>query len=255
MKILHDLKAKGVQMGFDIYSELLGVSVITVVLPAWYQALSREQKRHWFNKLKLRILIDATILLLGFGWDDIQIAYIGPGHEQYEGKSVAQIAKEMGKSCLDAYLDLCEMSNFKGRVNMGPYSTPEIVSELSKDMDCLYMTDAWVEDHGVQNPAIYDCFPKFLKFSLCGTGDTMPNTIRKMTGAVADRFSIKDRGYVKPGFYADITIFDERKLREGTPDLEQSFGIEKVYINGISVLDGDSLDHEALKHTGRAMRS
>ena len=254
MKILHDLKAQGVDMGFDIYSELLGVSVITVVLPAWYQALTPAQKRHWFNKLKLRILIDATIVLLGFGWDDIQIAYIGPGYEQYEGKSVAQIAKEMGKSCLDAYLDLCEMSDFKGRVNMGPYSTPEIVSELSKDESCLYMTDAWVEDHGVQNPAIYDCFPKFLKFSLCGTGDTMPNTIRKMTGAVADRFSIKHRGYIKSGYFADLTVFDETRLRYGKPDQETAFGIEKVYINGISVLDGTNLDTEAIKHSGRALR-
>ena len=255
MKILHDLRDKGVNIGFDIYSELLGVSVITVVLPAWYQALSPSQKRHWFNKLKLNILIDATIVLLGFGWNDIQIAYIGEGYEQYEGKTVAQIAKEMGKSCLDAYLDLCEMSNFKGRINMGPYSTPEIVSELSKDERCLYMTDAWVEDHGVQNPAIYDCFPKFLKFSLCGTGDTMPNTIRKMTGAVADRFSIKDRGYVKPGCYADFTIFDEAKLRNGIADQELPFGIEKVYINGNNVLDGDILDTEAIKHSGRAMKS
>ena len=255
MKILHDLRDKGVNIGFDIYSELLGVSVITVVLPAWYQALSPSQKRHWFNKLKLNILIDATIVLLGFGWNDIQIAYIGEGYEQYEGKTVAQIAKEMGKSCLDAYLDLCEMSNFKGRINMGPYSTPEIVSELSKDERCLYMTDAWVEDHGIQNPAIYDCFPKFLKFSLCGTGDTMPNTIRKMTGAVADRFSIKDRGYVKPGCYADFTIFDEAKLRNGITDQELPFGIEKVYINGNNVLDGDILDTEAIKHSGRAMKS
>jgi N-acyl-D-amino-acid deacylase len=254
MAILHDLKDKGVDMGFDIYSELLGVSVITVVLPAWYQALTPAQKRHWFNKFKLGVLIAASIALLGFGWKDIQIAYIGPGYEQYEGKSVAQIAKEMGKSCLDAYLDLCEISNFKGRVNMGPYSTPEIVSELSKDERCLYMTDAWVEDHGVQNPAIYDCFPKFLKFSLCGTGDTMPNTIRKMTGAVADRFSIKDRGYIKPGYYADITVFDEAKIRDGEPDKEQPFGIEKVYINGIKVLDGDVLDETAIRHSGRAMR-
>ena len=254
MSILHDLRDKGVDIGFDIYSELLGVSVITVVLPAWYQALSPTQKRHWFNKLKLRILIDATIVLLGFGWDDIQIAYIGPGHEKYEGKSVAQIAKDMGKSCLDAYLDLCEMSDFKGRVNMGPYSTPEIVSELSKDDRCLYMTDAWVEDNGVQNPAIYDCFPKFLKFSLCGTGDTLPNTIRKMTGAVADRFSIKERGYIKPGFYADLTVFNEPALRDGQPDQERPFGIEKVYINGIKVLDGNMLDTEATKHSGRAMR-
>ena len=255
LAILHGLKDKGVDIGFDIYSELLGVSVITVVLPAWYQALSPKQKRHWFNKLKLGILIKATIILLGFGWDDIQIAYIGPGYEKYEGKSVAQIAKEMGKSCLDAYLDLCEMSDFKGRVNMGPYSTPEIVSELSKDDRCLYMTDAWVEDHGIQNPAIYDCFPKFLKFSLCGTGDTMPNTIRKMTGAVADRFSIKERGYIKPGYFADLTVFDETRLREGQPDQEHSFGIEKVYINGINVLDGDVLDSDAIKHSGRAMRS
>ena len=255
MQILHSLKDKGVDIGFDIYSELLGVSVITVVLPAWYQSLSPTQKRHWFNKLKLGILIKASIILLGFGWDDIQIAYIGPGYEKYEGKSVSQIAKEMGKSCLDAYLDLCEMSDFKGRVNMGPYSTPEIVSELSKEDMCLYMTDAWVEDHGIQNPAIYDCFPKFLKFSLCGTGDTMPNTIRKMTGAVADRFSIKERGLIKPGYFADLTVFDENKLREGEPDQEKSFGIEKVYINGIKVLDGNDLDSEAIKHSGRAMKS
>ena len=254
MAILHELRDKGVDIGFDIYSELLGVSVITVVLPAWYQALSPAKKRHWFNKLKLSILIRATILLLGFGWDDIQIAYIGPGYERYEGKSVAQIAGEMGKSCLDAYLDLCEMSDFKGRINMGPYSTPEIVSELSKDERCLYMTDAWVEDYGIQNPAIYDCFPKFLKFSLCGSGDTMPNTIRKMTGAVADRFSIKERGLVKPGFYADLTIFDEDKLRNGMPGEQHSFGIEKVYINGIKVLDGNTLDTEAIKSSGRAMR-
>lgn len=253
--ILHGLRDKGVDIGFDIYSELLGVSVITVVLPAWYQALSLEKKRHWFNKLKLNILIRATIILLGFGWDDIQIAYIGQGYEQYEGKSVAQIAKEMGKSCLDTYLDLCEMSDFKGRINMGPYSTDEIISELSKDDRCLYMTDAWVEDHGIQNPAIYDCFPKFLKYSLCGTGDSMPNTIRKMTGAVAERFSIKERGLIKPGYHADITVFNEETLRSALADQKEAFGIEKVYINGIKVLDGEVLDTEAIRHSGRSMRT
>lgn len=254
MKIIHQLKKEGVEVGFDIYSELLGVSVITVVLPAWYQALSSKQKRHWFHKLKLNVLVAATIVLLGFGWKDIQIAYLGPGYEQYEGKTVAQIAKEMGKPCLEAYLDLCEMSLFKGRVNMGPYSTPDIVSELSKDDLCLYMTDAWVEDHGVQNPAIYDCFPKFLKFSLCGSGDSMPRTIRKMTGAVADRYAIRERGYLKPGYYADLTVFNEAVLREAQPDQGQAFGIEQVYINGIKVLDADVLDYDAIKCSGRAMK-
>lgn len=83
----------------------------------------------------------------------------------------------------------------------------------------------------------------------------MPNTIRKMTGAVAERFSIKERGYIKPGYYADLTVFDEQKLRDGQPDQEQPFGIEKVYINGINVLNGETLDTEAIRHSGRAMRA
>ena len=82
----------------------------------------------------------------------------------------------------------------------------------------------------------------------------MPNTVRKMTGAVADRFSIKNRGYIKKGCYADITVFNEEKLIQGIEDAEKPFGIEKVFINGNLVLDGDSLDSEKLKTSGRAMR-
>lgn len=252
VSILHGLRDSGVDAGFDIYDELLGVSTITVVLPAWFRSLTKEQKRNPWIRLKLGVLIKATTILLGFDFRDIQVAYIGEGYEKYEGKSVHELAVMEGKKDLDMYLDLCELSNFAGRVNMGPYSTPQIVSELSKDPYCLYMTDAWVEDHGVQNPAIYDCFPKFLKHSLQGKGDTMSATVRKMSGAVADRFQLKDRGYVKPGAFADLSIFDEKALLAGEEDCGHAFGIEKVFINGRLVLDGDKLDHSAL-HCGHAI--
>lgn len=254
-EIIYRMRENGVDAQFDIYSELLGVSVITVVMPTWYQALSAEEKRRPVNKLRFSLLAKMSIALLGFGWDDITIAYVGEGNERYEGKTVAQIAREMGKTDIDAYLDLCEMSDFKGRVNMGPYSTPEIVSDLSRDDVCLYMTDAWVEPHGVQNPAIYDCFPKFLKYSLNGTGDTMPRTIRKMTGGVADRFSIPERGYIREGYFADLTVFNEDKLKAGEEDRGHSFGIEKVFINGQLILDGEALNTDAMRTSGRAMRA
>ena len=192
-------------------------------------------------------------LLLGFGFNDIQIAYIGPGYEKYEGKTVRQIAKEEELSDLKAYLMLCEKSGFVGRVNMGPYSTPEIISDFEHHEHCLYMTDAWVEDYGVQNPAIYDCYPKFLRDALRGTGDSLPRTIRKMTGALADRYMLPERGYLKEGYYADLTVFDEDALKNGTPDREQSFGIDQVFINGTRVYSGDQLDEEALKSTGHAI--
>ena len=254
-RILDEMKAEGIDAQFDIYNELLGVSVITVILPAWYQALSPAEKRKPWNKWRFAVLAWASIQLLGFGWKDIVIAYLGEGNEKYEGKTVYQIAKETGRSCIDTYLDLCEMSGFKGRVNMGPYSTPEIIAWQSRRDDVLYMTDAWVEEHGVQNPAIYDCFPKFIRCSLLGQGDTMPRTIRKMTGGVADRFSIPGRGYVKPGYYADLTVFDEAEMASAVPDQERAFGIRRVFINGKEVLNDGKLDPEALKTSGHALRS
>jgi N-acyl-D-amino-acid deacylase len=117
------------------------------------------------------------------------------------------------------------------------------------------MTDAWVEENGVQNPAIYDCFPKFLHLSLNGTGDSMPRTVRKMTGAIADRFGIAGRGYVKPGYFADLTVFDEETLKTTQPDQSRAFGIERVYVNGRLVLAGDKLDEEAFRTAGRALRA
>jgi len=253
LEIMNGLRAAGIDAMFDIYNELLGVSVITVILPAWYQAMSIEERKKPLNRLKLTVLVYASSLLLGFGFKDIQVAYIGEGYEKYEGKSVHEIAKMEGLSDLAAYLMLCEKSDFKGRVNMGPYTTPEIIADFEHNENCLYMTDAWVEEFGVQNPAIYDCFPKFLRDSLLGTGDTLPATIRRMTGATADRFQLKDRGYIRPGCFADLTVFDEAEIKTATPDQEKSFGIKKVFINGKLVLDGDELQMETLKTSGRAV--
>ena len=255
-RILDDLRKEGVDAWFDIYNETMGVSVMTVFLPSWFQSLSPEERRMPKNRLRLGTVCNSLVLkMLGFGWKDIVIAYLGPGLEKYEGKSVADIAKEWKKSCFYTYLELAEMSGFKGRANMGQYSTPEIIEWQSKRDNVLYMTDAWVEEFGIQNPAIYDCFPKFIRSSLLGRGDTMPRTVRKMTGGVADRFSIPDRGYVKPGYFADLTVFDEAEMAAATPDQEKAFGIRRVFINGHEVLCDGVLDAEALKTSGHAMKA
>lgn len=253
LSILADMGREGVDVGFDIYNETLGTSVITVIMPAWYQAMTPEQRRKPMNKLRFTLMVRASIPLLGFSFKDILIAWAGEGNEQYENKTVHQVAREMGMSDVDAYLHLCEVSDFKGRVNMGPYSTREIITSLSKEEHVLFMTDAWMEEKGVQNPALYDCFPKFLQDALLNRGDTLPRTIRKMSGATADRFGLNDRGYVKPGCYADLTLFDEQAVMDGIPDVGQPFGIKQVYINGRLVLRDEQLDEQALKTSGRAM--
>jgi N-acyl-D-amino-acid deacylase len=82
----------------------------------------------------------------------------------------------------------------------------------------------------------------------------MTETIRKMTGGAADRFSLKDRGYIKEGCFADITVFHEEKLKNAAPDCPRSFGIEKVFINGKLVLDNGNVDEGLLRNAGQAIR-
>ena len=253
LAIVDKLKADGVDVMFDIYNETEGVSVITVILPAWYQGMSEEERNKPLTKFKLALLVKASSILLGFGFKDIKVAYIGEGHEKYEGKTVHESAKEEGLSDLKAYLMLCEKSNFKGRVNMGPYTTTEIIHEFEKRDDCLYMTDAWIEEQGIQNPSCYNCYPKFLRDAMLGYGDTLEKTIRKMTGATADRFALPNRGYIKPGYFADLTIFDENEIKNST-EMHDTFGIKSVYVNGVALLEGDNLNTSTGKTAGKAIR-
>ncbi|HYF93184.1 MAG TPA: D-aminoacylase [Symbiobacteriaceae bacterium] len=75
------------------------------------------------------------------------------------------------------------------------------------------------------------------------TPETM---IRKMTGAVADNLGLTDRGYVKPGFYADLVVFDPKTVQDRTTWLspqEYPAGIRHVLVNGkAAVQDGKRLE-------------
>lgn len=74
-----------------------------------------------------------------------------------------------------------------------------------------------------------------------------------MTGATADCFQIPERGYLREGYFADLTVFDEDALKAGVPGQGKAFGIDKLFINGALVMDGDRLDTETLKTVGRAI--
>ena len=75
-----------------------------------------------------------------------------------------------------------------------------------------------------------------------------------MTGQSADRFMLKDRGYVKPGFFADFTVFDEEELLISPFDRTESFGIKDVIVNGEVVMLNKEIDYKAFNSAGRALK-
>ena len=230
-------KEKGYPIAYDNYAFHYGASVITVVFPEWYAQLSKEEAARPINRFKLQLTILMYRKVLGIDWDDMVIAYISDEHAEYEGKTIPEAAAAEGLSNLDMYLKLVDLSDRAGSIYLGKYYNDEIVRRLMEDELSIFMTDAWVEEKGLQNIAAYQTFPQF--FLLAKRYGIPPETIvRKMTGATADRYRIPERGYLRPGFKADLTILDPDALRvnEKKPD-EKPGGIVHVCVNGRTVLE------------------
>jgi dihydroorotase/N-acyl-D-amino-acid deacylase len=108
---------------------------------------------------------------------------------------------------------------------------------------------------GLVHPRAYGTYPRILgRYVREQRLMTLEDAVRKMTSAVATRLGLTDRGWLRPGAYADIAVWDETTIIDvATPDKPHqiSRGVHHVWVNGTQVLaDG--------KHTGakpgRALR-
>lgn len=240
LKVFHNEVKNGYPIAFDNYPFHYGASILTVVYPAWYASLSKKDRYKKINLLKLKATIYACKKLIGVDWSDIVIAFISDDYPEYEGKTIAQIAKDENSTCFDTYLKLVELSNRKGTIYLGKYYNEDIVRTLMTDELSVFMTDAWVEEKGHQNIAAYQAFPQFFLLAK-KYGIPYQNIVNKMTGATADRFKIPNRGYLKPGYIADISIVDVDKMYvdQNKPDSKPT-GIYYVFVNGKLVVDNCS---------------
>ena len=97
------------------------------------------------------------------------------------------------------------------------------------------------------HPRTYGTYPRILgKYVRDEHVLPLEDAIRKMSGAVADRLLIRDRGLLREGMYADVVVFDPATIQEHTtyekPN-QASTGVREVFVNGVEVIrDG--------KHTG-----
>ena len=235
LAIFDELLRDGFDVGFDMYPLDYGASIITVVLPEWFMKLSPAARKAPFNRLKLWGMVQLTIKLLGFGFSDITIAYAGTEHPELIGKTISQLASQWGISEFSAYLRVCEESNYEAKVLQGKYQNIDIVKRLMVHDLSLYMTDAWVEQAGKQNGAIYGAFPLFLEIALA-SGFPLEKAIAKMSGFTARRFQLKDRGEIRPGAFADINLIDLNRLQSRIEEELPPLGIRHVFINGQQVI-------------------
>jgi N-acyl-D-amino-acid deacylase len=246
LKMLEDARKKDIDVKFDTFAYHCGISIISVFLLSWFLAKAPGVYTDKAALRKLNIEMKAVFKLLGFSYDDIQITDTrSPGLEEYNGMFIPEIASRMRISNFDCLVEITKRSEGTARVLNYNYSNDEITDALIKHPDSLFMTDSVIELHGAQNPASYGNNPRILQISREKKLISLEEIVNKMTGAVANRYHISGRGYIREGMAADITVFDYSRIKDNTTQKVTNAaptGIDAVFINGIQVVTKGKAD-------------
>ena len=162
---------------------------------------------------------------------------------KFEYMPIKDIAKYHGKDMYETLFDL--VLDEKGKLfTVGYFDHPvaeQLYDELIKDSDCSIATDVIGVDFKNPFPVSYGTFTKVLGEMARDKGlMSQEEAIRKMTSLPAKQMQIKDRGIIKKGYFADITIFNPKTVNSlvtFTNPFQNSEGIEYVLINGKIVLE------------------
>ena len=164
-------------------------------------------------------------------------------NQQWSQKRLADVLAGTKKDWLDAVMDLLLAE--KGNIGAIYFLMSEDnVKLILKQPWMIIGTDAAGMDpdsaKGGGHPRAYGTYPRILGQYVRDEGVVpLEDAIRKMTGAVAERLLIRDRGLLREGMYADVVVFDPATIQEHSTfekPHQLSTGVEYVFVNGVEVV-------------------
>lgn len=228
--------AEGVDVAFDCYPYTAGSTVLTQILPQWALDGGTEALlRRLAAPVERERIAEATAVALEWAWEDVLISAVrSEENAGAVGKNIAQLAVERGRRPVDIVLDL--LADERAAVNMLCFNQSEanLRATLAHPLATIISDGFYVA--GRPHPRLFGTFPHFLghyvrEHGLMG----LEEGVRRMTGGVAARFGMKDRGVLAAGKRADVVVFDLRTIgSEATYESpeQRPRGIEAVLVNG-----------------------
>ncbi len=251
-------RLKGLDVGADMYPYVAGSTGLAAILPPFASAGDKlfERLADPIERAKIR----AEVLDQKTDWESMgmlatpeNILILGldkPANKKHVGKRLAAIAQSEGKHWLDAAMDLI-VSEHK--------SIATVYFMMSEENVRLQLRQPWIKfgtdaegidpEHATSlaHPRSYGTFARILgKYVRDEKVMPLEEAIRKMTSAVADRLSIRDRGQLREEFHADVVVFDPETIADRATyerPHQLSVGIKNVFVNGTTVV------HDG-RHTG-----
>lgn len=253
-------RAEGIDVTADMYPYVAAGTGLASCLPPWAEA----DGNLWENlhNPEMRARIRAEMEQPSSEWENLGasagpegVILAGlrlPEHLPYRGKSLAFAAEQRGQNWNDTVLDLLAAE----RQNIFCFYFEMSDDNLRAQMQQPWMkfsTDAGGVDPeklssgGLLHPRAFGTYTRVLGHYVREEGVLpLEDAIRKMSSAVADRLSLRDRGLLRAGMFADVVVFDPQIVTDHATFSEPhqlSSGVRDVWVNGARVLAGGS-------HTG-----
>ena len=256
---IEDARAQGCNIDCDAYPYAAGANPLKNLLPPWVQVGGNETMLARLAQPETRARIEAEIADHGLNnwgripsWEAVQVS-ISPNMPDTAGKTVAALAGERGIDPIDQVCDHLIADNGATRVLITSISEDDIrtivrspEALVGSDGNCV--ADYGVVGQGMPHPRFYGTFPRIIGHYV-GEERLIPieTAIHKMTGASARALKLKDRGLLKEGWRADVTLFDPNDFKDratyAEPHRYPSGARTTVIVNGTVVVNN-------AKHTG-----
>lgn len=242
----------GVDVSFDMYPYPAGSSTILQLLPPSALAggvgalLARladpERNRALRRAVEDGIAPDdagweSKIRLIG--WENVRIGGVGDASlRDLEGLSLAEFAATRGEPPFDTLAWLVAADRGRTNVVMFQLDPADLDVALSHRLHMLG-SDGLPRETGKPHPRAFGAFPRYLHRALSGEGGLeLEDTVRHMTAVPAQRFGLSDRGLLRPGMVADLTLFAADTVDRATfqDPTRPPHGITDVLVAGAFVL-------------------
>ena len=261
----------GQDVSANMYPYIAGGTALASSLPPWVadggiaKLLERIKDPAVRTKIKQELSTehsDWENLYLGSGGASgiLLSGIVNADFKQYDGKTLAQLAKVQGKDPLDALMDLVIADKaqtgaiyFIANENDLRYGLKQQWTSIGLDGSELSLDGPLFDPH--THPRAFGSMPRFLGHYVRDEHLlSWEQAIRKITSLPAQRERLRDRGLLKEGFFADITIFDPTNIIDKATyenPAAISEGVKYVFVNGkVEYEDGKLTGVNA----GRALR-
>ena len=239
-------RSSGLDVSCDVYPYTAGSTQLHAMLPPWLidggvgDLLARLSN----SQVRDRIRHDIAHGLPGWentvgngGWDLIDIA-TAPRHPADEGKAVSVLAAGTGQDPIDYVADMLIAEG--GNVTIISRSMDEgDMQRVLAHPGTMVGSDGVPKD-GKPHPRWAGTFARVLGRYVRDVGLlTLEDAVHRMTGLPASRFGLSQRGMIRVGNIADVTVFDPATVEDAATfadPIQPPTGIEHVFVRGRRVL-------------------